>query len=304
MKTAVLDTTMNWLSLTLETNAEQAEILSEMLLQLGALSVDVSDARAGTAEEQPVFSEPEEPSPTLWQTSRVNGLFPAGVDIAAIVKTASLTAHLVHPKFTVADVPDRDWVGLVRSQFAPMQISTRLWVVPTWHAAPDAHALNLILDPGLAFGTGSHPTTRMCLNWLDAHLKGGEQVLDYGCGSGILALAAKRLGAQRAVGVDSDAQALDSSRANARQNKVDAEFYTPNELPPFEADAVLANILANPLKLLAPLLAQATRRGGDIVLSGILTGQAREVVEVYLQWFGMRKADEDSGWVCLAGTKR
>ncbi|HSS46495.1 MAG TPA: 50S ribosomal protein L11 methyltransferase [Burkholderiales bacterium] len=295
---------MNWLSLTLEANAEQAEILSESLLQLGALSVDISDARAGTPDEQPVFGEPGESSPTLWQSSRVNGLFPAGVDIAAIVKTASLTAHLVHPKFTVADAPDRDWVRLVRLQFAPMQISPRLWVVPTWHAAPDAHALNLILDPGLGFGTGSHPTTRMCLNWLDAHLKGGEQVLDYGCGSGILALAAKRLGAQRAVGVDCDAQALDSSRANARQNKVDAEFYTPNELPPFEADVVLANILANPLKLLAPLLAQATRRGGAIVLSGILRGQACEVEEAYLQWFGMRKTDEDSGWVCLAGTKR
>ncbi|HVS26256.1 MAG TPA: 50S ribosomal protein L11 methyltransferase [Burkholderiales bacterium] len=295
---------MNWLSLTLEANAEQAEILSEVLLQLGALSVDVSDAHAGTPDEQPVFDEPGESSPTLWQSSRVNGLFPAGVDITAIVKTASLTAHLVHPKFTVADVPDRDWVRLVRSQFAPMQISPRLWVVPTWHAVPDAYALNLILDPGLGFGTGSHPTTRMCLNWLDAHLKGGEQVLDYGCGSGILALAAKRLRAQRAVGVDCDAQALDSSRTNARQNKVDAEFYTPNELPLFEADVVLANILANPLKLLAPLLAQATRCGGAIVLSGILTDQAREVEEAYLQWFGMRKADEDSGWVCLAGTKR
>ena len=302
MKTATSDSTMHWMSLTLEADAEQAELLSDVLLELGALSVDVSDARAGAPGERPNIGEPGEP--TLWPFNRVNGLFPSGADIAAIVKTASLAAHLVHPRFTVDEVADRDWVRWIQSQFTPMQISARLWVVPTWHAASDAHALNIILDPGLAFGTGSHPSTRMCLSWLDVHLQGGEQVLDYGCGTGILTLAAKKLGAQRAVGVDCDAQALDSSRTNARQNNIAAEFYAPDELPPYQADVVLANILAHPLKLLAPLLAQATRRGGDIVLSGILTGQARAVEEAYREWFDMRIADEDSGWVCLAGTKR
>ncbi|MGH8350264.1 MAG: 50S ribosomal protein L11 methyltransferase, partial [Pseudomonas sp.] len=144
----------------------------------------------------------------------------------------------------------------------------------------------------------------LCLHWLDTHIKGGENVLDYGCGSGILAIAAKKFGARRVIGVDCDAQALAASRNNARQNIIDAEFYAPDELPPLESDVVLANILSHPLQLLAPLLTAATRRGGAIVLSGILTDQAHEVAAIYREWFEMREAGADSGWVCLAGAKR
>jgi ribosomal protein L11 methyltransferase len=294
---------MNWLSVTFEVNAEQAELLSDVLPQLGALSVDVSDAKAGTREEQTLFGEPGAAA-AAWRASRVSGLFPADVDVARVVMAAADTVRLAQPKFTITDVPDQDWVRLVQSQFAPLQVSARLWVVPTWHTPSENEAIHIVLDPGLAFGTGSHPTTRLCLKWLDAHIQGGECVLDYGCGSGILALAAKKFGAQRVIGVDCDLQALDASRANARQNNIEAEFYAPDKLPPLKADVVMANILSNPLKLLAPLLAHAVRRRGAIVLSGILAAQAREVEAAYLEWFDMQQADQDSGWVCLAGIKR
>ncbi len=295
---------MNWLSLTLEADAHHAEVLSNTLLQLGALSVDIADARAGTDDEQAIFGEPEEPVTAAWRASRVSGLFPADADIAGIVKTASSALHLPAAHFTVTNVPDQDWVRLAQSQFAPIQISSRLWIVPSWHTPPDPHAINIVLDPGLAFGTGSHPTTRLCLRWLDEHIKGGEAVLDYGCGSGVLAIAAIKLGASRAFGVDSDPQAVLAGQANAEQNHVRAAFYTPQAVPQFQADVVLANILANPLKLLAPLLADATRGGGVLVLSGILADQARDVENAYSDWFDMHQTCEEQGWVCLCGMKR
>ncbi len=295
---------MNWLSLTLEAEAQHAEVLSNTLLQLGALSVDIADARAGTEGEQAIFGEPGGPMTAAWQASRVCGLFPADVDIACIVKTASNALHLPAANFTVTNVPEQDWVRLAQTQFAPIQISSRLWIVPSWHTPPDPGAINIVLDPGLAFGTGSHPTTRLCLRWLDEHIKGGEVVLDYGCGSGILAIAALKLGAGRAFGVDSDLQAVLASRANAEQNRVQAAFYIPQAVPRFQADVVLANILANPLKLLAPLLAAAARSGGVLVLSGILADQARDVEDAYRDWFDMHESCEEQGWVRICGMKR
>jgi ribosomal protein L11 methyltransferase len=295
---------MNWLSLTLEADARHAEVLSNTLLQLGALSVDIADARAGTDDEQAIFGEPDEPMTSAWRASRVSGLFPADADIAGIVISASSALHLPAAQFTVSNVPDQDWVRLAQSQFAPIQISSRLWIVPSWHTPPDSCAINIVLDPGLAFGTGSHPTTRLCLRWLDEHIKGGEAVLDYGCGSGILAIAALKLGASRAFGVDSDPQAVLAGQMNAEENRVQAAFYAPQAVPQFKADIVLSNILSNPLKLLAPLLADATRDGGVLVLSGILTDQARDVENAYREWFDMHQTSAEEGWVCLCGTKR
>jgi len=295
---------MNWLSLTLVAEAQHAEVLSNTLLQLGALSVDIADASAGTEGEQAIFGEPSGPMTAAWQASRVSGLFPADADIACIVKTASNALHLPAANFTVTNVPEQDWVRLAQTQFAPIQISSRLWIVPSWHTPPDPGAINIVLDPGLAFGTGSHPTTRLCLRWLDEHIKGGEVVLDYGCGSGILAIAALKLGAGRAFGVDSDLQAVLASRANAEQNRVQAAFYIPQAVPRFQADVVLANILANPLKLLAPLLAAAARSGGVLVLSGILADQARDVEDAYRDWFDMHESCEEQGWVRICGMKR
>jgi ribosomal protein L11 methyltransferase len=221
-----------------------------------------------------------------------------------VAEAASAAGLPTAPAFEVETVAEQDWVRQTQAQFAPIPISQRLWIVPTWHESPDASAINLILDPGLAFGTGSHPTTRLCLQWLDRNIRGGESVLDYGCGSGILAIAAMKLGAGQVIGVDIDPQAIQASQFNAEQNQVTASFYLPNDAPQVSVDIVVANILTNPLKMLAPMLANAARPGGRIVLSGILSHQANDVLAVYRNWFDIDIADESEGWSCLAGTRK
>jgi ribosomal protein L11 methyltransferase len=285
--------------------AAQAESLSDALLALGAVSVDVLDAAADTSAEQPIFGEPGVPSDRLWQHNKVSALFAQDTDVMSIAaQAAHLAGYTTPPKFHITHLDDKDWVRLTQSQFEPIQLSRRLWIVPTWHTAPDINAINITLDPGLAFGTGSHPTTRLCLAWLDEHIHGGENVLDYGCGSGILAIAALRLGATRATGIDVDPQAVQASRDNAAANNVAAQFFLPDAAPRQQADIVIANILTNPLKILAPLLAQAARTGGQLVLSGILIEQADEVMKIYAPWFNFSAPATDAGWVRLCGVKR
>jgi ribosomal protein L11 methyltransferase len=295
---------MSWLSLTVNVDAAYAESLSEALLEFGALSVDMHDADADTPQEQAIFGEPGEPTASLWSHNCVTALFAADAAAEEILQQASLAAGLQQsPPHHVTPLQDNDWVRLTQSQFEPIRISQRLWIVPTWHTPVDAAAINIVLDPGLAFGTGSHPTTRLCLRWLDENLRAGESVLDYGCGSGILAIAAMKLGAGSAYGVDVDAQAVQSSRDNALANQVNAKFDLPvATLQP--ADVVVANILTNPLKILAPLLAAATRQGGRIVLSGVLSEQAEDVMRVYAQWFDLNPAVMEDGWACLSGIKK
>ncbi len=296
---------MAWQALKIAADAKTAEGLSDALMDLGALSVSIEDAHAGTENEQEIFGEPGEPPAGVWQDALVNALFEADADLPAVVAAAAQAACLaVAPAFEVEAVAEQDWVRQTQAQFAPIPISPRLWIVPTWHDSPDPAAINLILDPGLAFGTGSHPTTRLCLQWLDRNLHGGETLLDYGCGSGILAIAALKLGAGHVVGVDIDPQAIQASQFNAGQNQVTAEFYLPNDAPSVKADVVVANILTNPLKILAPMLANSARPGGKIVLSGILSHQADDVLAVYRQWFDIGMADEAEGWACLSGTRR
>jgi ribosomal protein L11 methyltransferase len=297
---------MAWLTLIIETDAKYAEALSDALLEHGALSVDLLDADADTPDEQAIFGEPGEPPPGVWQHNRVSALFDANMDVAAILHAAASDIGLdALPEHRIETLEDNDWVRLTQSQFAPIHISDRLWIVPTWHTPADASAINIVLDPGLAFGTGSHPTTRLCLRWLDNNLQGGESVLDYGCGSGILAIAAIKLGAARATGVDLDVQAVAASRDNAIANLVDnVRFYLPNDAPRDNYDLVVANILTNPLRMLAPLLADATKSGGQIVLSGILEAQAQEVMSIYQQWFDLNAPIFEDGWSCLSGRKR
>jgi len=297
---------MAWLTLIADTDAEHAEALSEALLERGALSVDLLDADADTPDEQAIFGEPGEPPPGVWQHNRISALFDEDMDVAGVLQAAAVSIGLQSvPVHRVETLEDNDWVRLTQSQFDPIPISPRLWIVPTWHTPSDPAAINIVLDPGLAFGTGSHPTTRLCLRWLDNHMKRGSSVLDYGCGSGILAIAALKLGAARAVGVDVDRQAVIASRDNALANQVGAvEFFLPDAAPKAEYDLVVANILTNPLRMLAPLLASATKQGGEIVLSGILQEQAEDVMAIYVQWFDLNPAVFEDGWSCLSGRKR
>ena len=281
-----------------------AERLSDALMEHGALSTAIEDAHAGTEQEQVIFGEPGMPTEQIWQQSLIIALFEKDANIEAIMTAAAEACNIPVPHYLLEELAELDWVRLTQSQFDPIKISDRLWITPSWHTAPDSNAVNLQLDPGLAFGTGSHPTTHLCLQWLDNNLKGGESVLDYGCGSGILTIAALKLGAQSAVGVDIDKQAIISSKDNAAQNHVSASFYLPDELPKGQFDVVIANILANPLRMLGDMLASRTCQGGRIILSGILDEQIDEMSEIYNQWFDLAPVQLDDGWVCLSGTKR
>ena len=295
---------MPYQQITLAVKDTIAEPLADALMEHGALSAAIEDAYAGTENEQAIFGEPGMPTEQIWQQSKVIALFGENDDAAAVVETAAKACGLNDLNYTTEILEDQDWVRLTQAQFDPIQISDRLWITPSWHDAPDENAVNLQLDPGLAFGTGSHPTTRLCLQWLDAQLKGGESVLDYGCGSGILAIAALKLGAGSAVGVDIDEQAIRASKANADQNNVQAQFYLPDSVPEGQFDVVVSNILANPLRMLGEMLAGRTKPGGRIILSGLLDEQIEELSGIYGQWFDIEPAEIDEGWARLSGVKR
>ena len=295
---------MSYQQITINVNDAVAERLADALMENGALSAAIEDAYAGTENEQAIFGEPGMPTEQIWQQSKVIALFGENDDAAAMIQTASQECGLKDLAYTSEILADQDWVRLTQAQFDPIQISERLWITPSWHEAPNGNAVNLQLDPGLAFGTGSHPTTRLCLKWLDTQLKGGENVLDYGCGSGILTIAALKLGAGSAVGVDIDEQAIRASKDNAAQNNVDAQFYLPDGLPQGQFDIVVANILANPLRMLGEMLAARTKQGGRIVLSGLLDEQVEELSGIYRQWFDIEPAEIDEGWARLSGVKR
>jgi len=291
--------------LTLSADERSAEALADALVEAGALSVSLEDANAQTPDEQPLFGEPGlAPDRHAWLASRLRVLVEDD-ESEAVVLAAAEALGIAPPAIQCRTaVADTDWVRATQSQFPPTRISDRLWIVPTWHEPPDPEAVVVRLDPGVAFGTGTHPTTRLCLRWLDVTLRPGASVLDYGCGSGILAIAAAKLGASRVVGSDIDPQALQAARANSEANSVRADYTQPDSLRAGTWDVVLANILSNPLMLLAPALLARVAPGGALVLSGVLERQADEVIEAY------RAADAnvplsvwaaDEGWVCLAG---
>lgn len=271
---------MPWRALTLELDRAAAEAFSDALLDAGAQSVCLE----ATAEPR----------------QKLSALLGMHEDLQALVAAASRAADVAPPQFFTETLEDQDWVRASQAQFAPLLIGERLWVGASWHQAPEARAA-VRLDPGLAFGTGSHPTTKLVLNFLEKNLKGGERVLDYGCGSGILAIAAAKLGASQVDAVDLDPQALETTRANARANGIRLRAVAPESLAPAVYDLVVSNILAQPLIVLAPLFAT---RGARIALSGILETQAREVASAYEAWFDMGVAETDAGWALLAGTRR
>jgi ribosomal protein L11 methyltransferase len=290
--------------LVLYTYADQLEPISQALLDsLGALSVSVEDADASTPAETALFGEPGEQSPQGWPRSTLSALF---VDEAAATAAAAMLRAAPHADFvlkSIRAVPDEDWVRLTQSQFAPVQITPQFWIVPSWHEPPAGASKVMRLDPGMAFGTGTHATTRMCLRWIARHAPERSatwsRVLDYGCGSGILAIGASLHGGRDIDAVDIDPAAIDATLANAKANDVRLNAAAPEAAHGTYA-LVLANILATPLKLLAPLLCAHVAAGGDLVLAGILQRQADELTQAYAPWCNLRVGDSEDGWVLMS----
>jgi ribosomal protein L11 methyltransferase len=295
---------MPWTQLRIPADPDSADRLEDLLIELGAEAVSMEDAA-----DQPLY-EPDAGTTPLWHNTTVTGLFEAGRDADQLCSDIRAgwhqqTGHNL-PDINVSQIEDKDWVRAWMDDFHPLQFGERLWIVPSWHDAPDPNAANLILDPGLAFGTGTHPTTALCLEWLDSQNLNDKQVIDYGCGSGILGLAALLLGAKHVVGVDTDPQALQASRDNAQRNGVDnhrLDLYLPEGEPDTTADIMLANILAQPLIGLASHLAARTRPGGKLVLSGILAHQAQNVIAAYEPWFTMDPPEQREEWIRLTGQR-
>ena len=276
-----------------------AEALSDALLEThGAFSVSVEDAEAGHAEERPLFGEPDMPiERAAWPDTRLLALFdsmPSAEHAAAglLAQDDRLRIEALRP------LPDRYWVRLTQSQFEPVEITPTFWIVPTWHEPPAAAREVIRLDPGLAFGTGTHPTTRMCLRWIAQHPPRGQRVLDYGCGSGILAIGAAKFGASAIDAVDIDEAAVRSTEDNARANEVQLAAGLPDKASG-RYELVLANILATPLKVLAPLLAAHVAPGGHLVLAGILSRQADELKAAYAPFCALQVSDEEDGWILM-----
>ncbi|MCG5501524.1 50S ribosomal protein L11 methyltransferase [Ectothiorhodospira lacustris] len=290
------------IQITIPAAAEQTETVEDALLDLGAISVMLRDAG-----DFPLL-EPLPGETPLWPDTLVTGLFAAEADIPALTAALSQGLGLEPSRIHHEILPDQDWVRACMDDFKPIRFGRRLWIVPTWHEAPDPQAVNIRLDPGLAFGTGTHPTTAMCLGWLDRHSPVDQEVLDYGCGSGILAIGALALGARHAWGVDIDPQAMTATRENAQRNGIAPERLhaaLPDALPDeLRFDLTMANILAGPLIALAPALGRRTRAGGHIILAGLLDRQAEEVASAHDSWFEMSVADQQDGWTLLQGVRR
>lgn len=292
---------MSWLQLRLAITPDQAEPMEDLLLGLGAVSVTFMDA-----EDQPIF-EPDLGTTPLWQNTHLLALFEADVERQGLLEQLKLLWNKPVPEYQFEDIADQDWERSWMDNFQPMRFGQRLWIVPSWHNAPEPEAVNLLLDPGLAFGTGTHPTTALCLEWLDGQQLDDLQVIDFGCGSGILAIAALLLGAERVTGTDIDPQALEASRDNAQRNQLADErlpLYLPDDMPSEPVDLLVANILAGPLVSLAPQLTALVKPGGRIALSGILAEQTDEILAAYDTDFELDPVAEKEGWIRVSGVRR
>ena len=295
---------MAWLALEFSVRGVDVDTLSDALFNAGAISVDVKDADEGSTEEQAIYLEPGEDAALSWGHNIVLGLFDkdAMVDqIFSIVTDAVAPLTLSKPLENWID--DQDWVRLTQQQFEPIRISKKLRISPSWSDVTDSAEIDIVLDPGLAFGTGSHPTTQLCLRWLEKNITCRDSIIDYGCGSGVLGIAARKYGAGKVVCIDIDEDSLVATRYNSERNKVDLEVRSAERGYHIPADVVIANILPSPLKVLAPLLSRLVKPGGKIVLSGILEDQSQGLIDLYSQWFDMSKFQTMDDWVCLQGTK-
>lgn len=291
---------MAWLQLKINTNAENAEAIGDMLSANGAQAVTFVDAK-----DTPMY-EPKPGEVMLWPDTQVVGLYDANFDVAGVVKRLS-KAKILGPDFPhkIDPLEDKDWEREWMDNFHPMQFGERLWICPSWRDVPDPSAVNVMLDPGLAFGTGTHPTTALCLRWLDGIDLTDKVVVDFGCGSGILALAAIKLGAKRVIGIDIDPQALLASKENARRNGVEdqLEVYLPENQPALEADVVMANILSGPLLELQNIIVGYCKTGGKLVLSGILAEQIEKIEAAYSLQIALEPSAIDGEWARVSGSR-
>lgn len=291
---------MAWVQIRINSTKENAELISDELMELGCPSVTFVDAK-----DTPIY-EPKLGEVTLWADTTVIGLFDASVDMQAITdQLAKLPALQEQFVFKVEQLEDKDWEREWMDNFHPIQFGERLWICPSWRDIPDPNAVNVLLDPGLAFGTGTHNTTALCLRWLDSLDLTGKTVVDFGCGSGILGIAALKLGAERVIGIDIDPQALEASRDNAERNGVadQLEVYLPEDQPEFEADILVANILAQPLRELHQVILGLLKSGGQFALSGILEEQVSSVEDIYSQYANLETSLQDGEWMRVAGQK-
>lgn len=286
----------------------RAEQLADFLMDCGAVSASLEDADLDTPDEVPLYGEPGmEPSHCAWRRSLVKMLVDDDTNVEPWIERAQSVFGLTLTPVSDVTLPDEDWVRVTQAQFPPTQVSERLWIVPSWHDIPSPEAVNLRLDPGVAFGTGSHPTTHLCLEWLDECMPQSASVMDYGCGTGILAIAAGLLGARRVEGIDIDPQAVESSIWNAEVNGVTGHFHLPDIIDEPGYDVVIANILCGPLEELAPRLTSLVKPNGHLVLSGLLADQAQRIIAFYektdpsLRMTLWRQRDE---WVALHGQRQ
>lgn len=293
---------MQWQEIKLSCHKRHLEIIEDFLLEQGACSVTYQDA-----QDQPIL-EPGVNETPLWDEVVLVGLFTEEIDIAPIVSLCNQHfSSMMTETIRSRTFADQDWVRAWMDDFKPMQFGDRLWICPSWQSPPDAHAVNIMLDPGLAFGTGTHPTTSMCLKWLDRHITSDETLIDFGCGSGILAIAARKLGAQHVIGIDNDPQAIMASQSNAEKNDIvdGFELYLPQDTPQdLKADIVIANILAGILIMLSQDIAAKVNQGGKVVLSGILADQVDDIITTFHQWFDMDTPYLEDDWALITGTKR
>lgn len=294
---------MAWINLTFFAEEKDIDLLSEALETRGALSIFIQDKNLNNSDEELIFGEPHSGPNKFWATNQIQALFNDSVDIKEIQDELILNFQDIDFKFTASSVSETDWVKLSQSQFKPICIKNRINIVPSWHKINNPKLINIILDPGLAFGTGAHPTTHLCTEWLIDNVSKEKKVLDYGCGSGILAIAAFKLGAKMVKGVDIDPQAIIASKENGAVNECNIDWLNTNEDFKFQTDLLVANILSSALSVLAPLLASYCAPKGKIALSGILESQENQIKKIYAPWFTFEQTLKNNGWVCLSGVK-
>jgi len=294
---------MAWINLTFFAEEKDIDLLSDALETRGAISIFIQDKNLNNSDEELIFGEPHSGPNKFWATNQIQALFNDSVNINEIQDELMLNFQDIDFKFTTSSISETDWVKLSQSQFKPICIKDRINIVPSWHKINNPKLINIILDPGLAFGTGAHPTTHLCTEWLIDNVSKEKKVLDYGCGSGILAIAAYKLGAKMVKGVDIDPQAIIASKENGNVNECNIDWLNTDKDFNFQADLLVANILSSALSVLAPLLANYCAPKGKIALSGILESQENQIKKIYAPWFTFEQTLKNNGWVCLSGVK-